>query len=188
MNPTSGDASVFLPLEETVLTQTVEPRRRTALFCALQPDRLCCRGTRHPGGSRAGSDRELGRMHAHHRDAADVRVLRHARDHRLAALPATLAGRRGRLRRFRRSVASVARARLSDGGGVRHGFAHQRRSPHLRAEGAHARPSRWYNHPVMAPSNSQNNPAAANDATTNSATMPEGTLPPISGGSGAPIR
>jgi hypothetical protein len=65
---------------------------------------------------------------------------------------------------------------------------HQRRSPHLRAEGAHARPSRWYNHPVMAPSNSQNNPAAANDATTNSATMPEGTRPPISGGSGAPIR
>ena len=32
MNPTSGDASVFLPLEQTVLTQTVEPRRRTALF------------------------------------------------------------------------------------------------------------------------------------------------------------
>jgi MFS family permease len=32
MNPTSGDASVFLPLEQTVLTETVEPRRRTALF------------------------------------------------------------------------------------------------------------------------------------------------------------
>ena len=32
MNPTSGDASVFLPLEQTVLTQTIEPRRRTALF------------------------------------------------------------------------------------------------------------------------------------------------------------
>jgi len=32
MNPTSGDASVFLPLEQTVLTQTVDPRRRTALF------------------------------------------------------------------------------------------------------------------------------------------------------------
>jgi MFS family permease len=32
MNPTSGDASVFLPLEQTALTQTVEPRRRTALF------------------------------------------------------------------------------------------------------------------------------------------------------------
>ena len=32
MNPTSGDASVFLPLEQTVLTQIVEPRRRTALF------------------------------------------------------------------------------------------------------------------------------------------------------------
>ena len=32
INPTSGDASVFLPLEQTVLTQTVEPRRRTALF------------------------------------------------------------------------------------------------------------------------------------------------------------
>jgi predicted MFS family arabinose efflux permease len=32
MNPTSGDASVFLPLEQAALTQTVEPRRRTALF------------------------------------------------------------------------------------------------------------------------------------------------------------
>jgi MFS family permease len=32
MNPTSGDASIFLPLEQTVLTQSVEPRRRTALF------------------------------------------------------------------------------------------------------------------------------------------------------------
>ena len=32
MNPTSGDASIFLPLEQTVLTEIVEPRRRTALF------------------------------------------------------------------------------------------------------------------------------------------------------------
>jgi MFS family permease len=32
INPTSGDASVFVPLEQTVLTQTIEPRRRTALF------------------------------------------------------------------------------------------------------------------------------------------------------------
>jgi predicted MFS family arabinose efflux permease len=32
MNPTSGDASVFLPLEQTVLTQTIEARQRTALF------------------------------------------------------------------------------------------------------------------------------------------------------------
>ena len=32
MNPTSGDASVFQPLEHTVLTQAVEPHRRTALF------------------------------------------------------------------------------------------------------------------------------------------------------------
>jgi hypothetical protein len=32
MNPTSGDASVFLPVEQTVLTQTIEARRRTALF------------------------------------------------------------------------------------------------------------------------------------------------------------
>jgi MFS family permease len=32
MNPTSGDASIFVPLEQTVLTQTIEPRQRTALF------------------------------------------------------------------------------------------------------------------------------------------------------------
>jgi MFS family permease len=32
MNPTSGDASIFVPLEQTVLTQTVAARRRTALF------------------------------------------------------------------------------------------------------------------------------------------------------------
>jgi MFS family permease len=32
MNPTSGDTSIFLPIEQTMLTQTVAPRRRTALF------------------------------------------------------------------------------------------------------------------------------------------------------------
>src|SRR5205823_9886031 len=32
MNPTSGDASIFLPLEQTVLTQTIDARRRTVLF------------------------------------------------------------------------------------------------------------------------------------------------------------
>src|SRR5436190_3943668 len=32
MNPTSGDASIFVPLEQTVLTQTIAARRRTALF------------------------------------------------------------------------------------------------------------------------------------------------------------
>ena len=32
MNPSAGDVSVFLPLEHTVLAETVEPRRRTALF------------------------------------------------------------------------------------------------------------------------------------------------------------
>src|SRR5262249_29143696 len=32
MNPTSGDASIFVPLEETVLTQTIAARSRTALF------------------------------------------------------------------------------------------------------------------------------------------------------------
>jgi predicted MFS family arabinose efflux permease len=32
MNPTSGDASIFVPLEQTVLTQTVVPQQRTALF------------------------------------------------------------------------------------------------------------------------------------------------------------
>jgi len=32
LNPSSGDVSVFLPLEYTVLAETVEPQRRTALF------------------------------------------------------------------------------------------------------------------------------------------------------------
>ena len=32
INPTTGDASVFSPVEQTVLTHIVEPRRRTALF------------------------------------------------------------------------------------------------------------------------------------------------------------
>lgn len=32
MNPTSGDASVFLPLEQTVLAGTIDAKRRTALF------------------------------------------------------------------------------------------------------------------------------------------------------------
>jgi MFS family permease len=32
INPTSGDASIFVPLEQTVLTQTIAARSRTALF------------------------------------------------------------------------------------------------------------------------------------------------------------
>jgi MFS family permease len=32
MNPTSGDASIFVPLEQTVLTQTIAAEQRTALF------------------------------------------------------------------------------------------------------------------------------------------------------------
>src|SRR5437879_4208727 len=32
MNPTSGDASIFLPLEQAALAQTADPRRRTAIF------------------------------------------------------------------------------------------------------------------------------------------------------------
>jgi MFS family permease len=32
MNPSTGDVSVFLPLEQTMLAETVEPQRRTALF------------------------------------------------------------------------------------------------------------------------------------------------------------
>jgi MFS family permease len=32
MNPTSGDASVFLPLEQTALTQTIDQQRRTSVF------------------------------------------------------------------------------------------------------------------------------------------------------------
>src|SRR5262249_40661750 len=32
MTPTSGDASIFLPLEQAALAQTAEPRRRTAIF------------------------------------------------------------------------------------------------------------------------------------------------------------
>jgi MFS family permease len=32
LNPSGGDVSVFLPTEQSMLTETVEPRRRTALF------------------------------------------------------------------------------------------------------------------------------------------------------------
>lgn len=32
LNPSSGDVSVFLPLEQTVLAETVDPKQRTALF------------------------------------------------------------------------------------------------------------------------------------------------------------
>src|SRR5258705_13208141 len=32
MNRASGDASIFLPLEQAALAQTAEPRRRTAVF------------------------------------------------------------------------------------------------------------------------------------------------------------
>jgi len=32
VNPSSGDVSLFLPLEQTMLAQAIEPKRRTALF------------------------------------------------------------------------------------------------------------------------------------------------------------
>jgi predicted MFS family arabinose efflux permease len=32
INPTSGDASIFVPVEQTVMTQTIAARQRTALF------------------------------------------------------------------------------------------------------------------------------------------------------------
>ena len=43
MNPTSGDASIFVPLEQTVLTETIEPRRRTALFARYSVIGSCAR-------------------------------------------------------------------------------------------------------------------------------------------------
>jgi hypothetical protein len=46
----------------------------------------------------------------------------------------------------------------------------------LRVDGAHTRPSRWYNHPVIAPSSGQQTPAAASEATTYSAMIPDRTL------------
>ena len=32
INPSGGDISLFLPLEQTTLTQTIPPEKRTALF------------------------------------------------------------------------------------------------------------------------------------------------------------
>jgi MFS family permease len=41
MNPTSGDASIFVPLEQTVLTQTIAARNRTALFARYSVTGSC---------------------------------------------------------------------------------------------------------------------------------------------------
>jgi MFS family permease len=65
LNPSSGDVSVFLPLEQSVLPQTVEPARRTSLFaryglagnlagacgslCAGLPALLAARAALSPG-------------------------------------------------------------------------------------------------------------------------------------------
>ena len=39
INPTAGDVSLFLPLEQTVLAQSVHAGRSHGAVCALQPDR-----------------------------------------------------------------------------------------------------------------------------------------------------
>jgi len=59
MNPTSGDASIFVPLEQTVLTETIEPRRRTALFARTASSapvqrRLACSLPHFPISQRRG--------------------------------------------------------------------------------------------------------------------------------------
>ena len=97
MNPTSGDASVFLPLEQTVLTQTRQSAPANRALRALQPDRLGCRGTRRARCSRARPRGEEIWIRPRCRDARDVRAVRGARNHLIAALPTALAGHRGDL-------------------------------------------------------------------------------------------
>ena len=48
MNPTSGDAGIFLPLEQTVLTEIVEPQKAYCAIRAIQRGRIARRRSRYP--------------------------------------------------------------------------------------------------------------------------------------------
>ena len=72
MNPTSGDASVFVPLEQTVLTQTISARRRVR---ALQCHRLLRVGARRPCGRTSRFHNRADRLDPVNRHATDVQSL-----------------------------------------------------------------------------------------------------------------
>ena len=79
INPTAGDVSLFLPLEQTVLAQSVTPTDRTALFARYSLDRDAVR--RHGRAVRVASRTHRARIghHAPRRNTVDVCVVRRAR-------------------------------------------------------------------------------------------------------------
>ena len=79
MNPTSGDASIFVPLEQTVLTQTIEPRRRTALFARYSVIGSCATALGVLAAALPDFMTRVDRLHPDGRHAADVRPLCGAR-------------------------------------------------------------------------------------------------------------
>ncbi len=73
MNPTSGDASIFLPLEQTVLAQTVDARRRTALFAHYSVIGSLAGAVGVLAAAIPDLSRRVDRVEPHRRDADDVR-------------------------------------------------------------------------------------------------------------------
>ena len=96
MNPTSGDASIFVPLEQTVLTKTIAARQRTALFARYSVIGSLRDGAWRARGSGSRSRHGVDGLHPHGRYAADVWPLCGVGAARAGAVPSALAGRRDR--------------------------------------------------------------------------------------------
>jgi hypothetical protein len=71
INPTSGDASIFQPLEQTVLTQTIAPPNRAVR--PLQRDWIAGRCRRRVGGGHPGYRHRMVRLRSRNSNPRNVR-------------------------------------------------------------------------------------------------------------------
>jgi hypothetical protein len=90
MNPTSGDASIFVPLEQTVLTQTIAAPQPNRAVRALQRHRLMRDGAGRARGRASRFYNGVDRLYAGGRHAADVRPLWGAGAIGVTAVPAAV--------------------------------------------------------------------------------------------------
>ena len=122
MNPTSGDASVFLPLEQAALAQIAEPRRRTAMFARYSligslAGALGALAAAAPDLATAGHMRHSACGHA-----ADVHRLRRARSTRSIALSSLVTGDRGQRSGNPHAARLLEAARIRPCRPIRHGL------------------------------------------------------------------
>ena len=121
LNPSAGDVSLFLPVEQAALAEAAEPRDLTAMFAlynvagafagafgALASGVPAILAARHGWATRAGA-------------AVGLRRLLDPRGHRLHVLSTTFAGRRSRAPPGQaRAAGEVARNRLPAIGAVQY--------------------------------------------------------------------